>query len=83
MLLVQGQPRFILGLYENPRWRFRVPEPQDDIGLRLHLKPYQQPHPPIWIPSQGSGETFPRQLEVWRGNHEWNIRERFTQRDTG
>ena len=37
------------GLYESPRWRFRVPEHQDDIGLRLHLKPYQQPHPPIGV----------------------------------
>jgi alkanesulfonate monooxygenase SsuD/methylene tetrahydromethanopterin reductase-like flavin-dependent oxidoreductase (luciferase family) len=37
------------GLYESPRWRFRVPEPQDDIGLRLHLKPYQRPHPPIGV----------------------------------
>ena len=37
------------GLYETPRWRFRVPAHQDDIGLRLHLKPYQQPHPPIGV----------------------------------
>jgi alkanesulfonate monooxygenase SsuD/methylene tetrahydromethanopterin reductase-like flavin-dependent oxidoreductase (luciferase family) len=37
------------GLYESPRWRFRVPEHQDDIGLRLHLRPYQQPHPPIGV----------------------------------
>jgi alkanesulfonate monooxygenase SsuD/methylene tetrahydromethanopterin reductase-like flavin-dependent oxidoreductase (luciferase family) len=37
------------GLYESDRWRFRVPEPQDDIGLKLHLKPYQQPHPPIGV----------------------------------
>ncbi|PYM24349.1 MAG: alkane 1-monooxygenase [Candidatus Rokuibacteriota bacterium] len=37
------------GRYETERWRFNVPEPQDDIGLRLHLKPYQQPHPPIGV----------------------------------
>src|SRR5919108_2657829 len=37
------------GLYESSRWRFRVPEHQDDIGLRLHLRPYQQPHPPIGV----------------------------------
>ena len=37
------------GLYESSRWRFRVPEHQDDIGLKLHLKPYQQPHPPIGV----------------------------------
>ena len=37
------------GLYENKYWRFTVPEPSDDIGLRLHLKPYQKPHPPIAV----------------------------------
>jgi len=26
-----------------------VPQPQPDIGLRLHLKPYQRPHPPIGV----------------------------------
>jgi alkanesulfonate monooxygenase SsuD/methylene tetrahydromethanopterin reductase-like flavin-dependent oxidoreductase (luciferase family) len=37
------------GLYESRWWRFRVPEPQDDIALRLHLRPYQRPHPPIGV----------------------------------
>src|SRR2546426_8567929 len=37
------------GLYESKYWRFRVPEPQEDIGLRLHLRPYQRPHPPIAV----------------------------------
>jgi alkanesulfonate monooxygenase SsuD/methylene tetrahydromethanopterin reductase-like flavin-dependent oxidoreductase (luciferase family) len=37
------------GLYESKYWRFRVPEPQPDIGLRLHLRPYQRPHPPIGV----------------------------------
>lgn len=37
------------GLYESPRWRFRVPQPQDDIALTLHLRPYQRPHPPIGV----------------------------------
>lgn len=37
------------GLYEHKRWRFTVPEPQDDIGLRLHVRPYQKPHPPIGV----------------------------------
>jgi alkanesulfonate monooxygenase SsuD/methylene tetrahydromethanopterin reductase-like flavin-dependent oxidoreductase (luciferase family) len=37
------------GLYESKYWRFRVPELQDDIGLRLHLRPYQRPHPPIAV----------------------------------
>ena len=37
------------GLYESSHWRFTIPEPQADIGLRLHLKPYQRPHPPIGV----------------------------------
>jgi alkanesulfonate monooxygenase SsuD/methylene tetrahydromethanopterin reductase-like flavin-dependent oxidoreductase (luciferase family) len=37
------------GLYETPRWRFRIPEPQEDIALRLHSRPYQRPHPPIAV----------------------------------
>lgn len=37
------------GLYEHKLWRFTVPEPQADIGLRLHVRPYQKPHPPIAV----------------------------------
>jgi alkanesulfonate monooxygenase SsuD/methylene tetrahydromethanopterin reductase-like flavin-dependent oxidoreductase (luciferase family) len=37
------------GLYESRHWRFRVPDPQEDIGLQLHLRPYQRPHPPIGV----------------------------------
>ena len=37
------------GLYEHKYWRFRIPEPIDEIGLRFHLKPYQKPHPPIAV----------------------------------
>jgi alkanesulfonate monooxygenase SsuD/methylene tetrahydromethanopterin reductase-like flavin-dependent oxidoreductase (luciferase family) len=41
------------GLYEHARWRFRVPEPQPDIGLWLHLRPYRRPHPPIGVAGIG------------------------------
>src|SRR5215475_2899665 len=39
------------GVYasRDKHWRFRIPEPQEDIGLRLHLRPYQRPHPPIGV----------------------------------
>ncbi|MCH8940064.1 MAG: LLM class flavin-dependent oxidoreductase [Chloroflexi bacterium] len=37
------------GLYESPFWRFTIPEPDDEIGLRFHMKPYQLPHPPIGV----------------------------------
>lgn len=41
------------GLRESPRWRFRVPEPQPDVGLKLHLRPDQRPHPPIAVAGIG------------------------------
>ena len=37
------------GLYEHKYWRFTVPEPDSEIGLRFHLQPYQKPHPPIAV----------------------------------
>ena len=37
------------GVYEHKYWRFTIPEPVDEIGLQLHLKPYQKPHPPIGV----------------------------------
>lgn len=37
------------GLYEHKYWRFTVPEPVSEYGLRLHMKPYQKPHPPIGV----------------------------------
>jgi alkanesulfonate monooxygenase SsuD/methylene tetrahydromethanopterin reductase-like flavin-dependent oxidoreductase (luciferase family) len=47
------------GVYESKYWRFRIPEPQADIGLRLHLKPYQRPHPPIAVAGvSASSETL-------------------------
>jgi alkanesulfonate monooxygenase SsuD/methylene tetrahydromethanopterin reductase-like flavin-dependent oxidoreductase (luciferase family) len=48
---------FILNLWNNPepgtygnrRWKFCVPRPQNDVGLGVHVKPYQKPHPPIAV----------------------------------
>ncbi|MEZ4547821.1 MAG: LLM class flavin-dependent oxidoreductase [Thermodesulfobacteriota bacterium] len=37
------------GLYENKRWRFKVPNPVAEVGLGVHTKPYQKPHPPIGV----------------------------------
>lgn len=37
------------GVYEHQRWNFTIPEPQDDVGLGFHVKPYQRPHPPIGV----------------------------------
>jgi alkanesulfonate monooxygenase SsuD/methylene tetrahydromethanopterin reductase-like flavin-dependent oxidoreductase (luciferase family) len=47
ILKIWSDPR--PGVYEHKYWRFTIPEPVDDYGLRFHLKPYQKPHPPIGV----------------------------------
>ncbi|MCY4407738.1 MAG: LLM class flavin-dependent oxidoreductase [Rhodospirillaceae bacterium] len=37
------------GVYESDGFRFTVPETISDYGLRLHVRPYQKPHPPIGV----------------------------------
>ena len=37
------------GVYESKWWRFTVPEDVEEYGQRLHMKPYQKPHPPIGV----------------------------------
>ena len=37
------------GQYESEGFSFAIPEPDDDYGLRAHVRPYQQPHPPIGV----------------------------------
>ena len=37
------------GVYESEWWRFTIPDTEADIGLRAHMRPYQQPHPPIAV----------------------------------
>ena len=41
------------GVYEGDYWKFTIPEPVDEFGLRFHLTPYQKPHPP----DRGSGRV--------------------------
>jgi alkanesulfonate monooxygenase SsuD/methylene tetrahydromethanopterin reductase-like flavin-dependent oxidoreductase (luciferase family) len=55
------------GLYETENWRFRIPEPKDDIGLRVHLKPYQKPHPPIAV----AGSSAKSDTLVLAGERGW------------
>ena len=45
------------GVYESKYWKFTVPEPVDEIALRFHLKPYQKPHPPIFLAGGLSGKS--------------------------
>lgn len=37
------------GHYEHKYWSFNIPQPNEVMGLRFHLKPYQKPHPPIGV----------------------------------
>ena len=37
------------GSYDSEFWKFTIPEPDDEFGLRFHLTPYQKPHPPIGV----------------------------------
>ena len=41
------------GTYENKHWRITIPQSRDDIGLGLHMRPYQKPHPPIGVAGVG------------------------------
>ena len=55
------------GLYEHKYWRFSVPETDDEIGQRFHLKPYQKPHPPIGV----AGVTLKSGTLVTAGQRGW------------
>ncbi len=55
------------GLYETKHWRFKIPEPVDEIGLAFHLTPYTKPHPPIAV-----GGVSPRsETLVMAGERGW------------
>jgi alkanesulfonate monooxygenase SsuD/methylene tetrahydromethanopterin reductase-like flavin-dependent oxidoreductase (luciferase family) len=44
------------GEWQNDRWHFKVPR-TTPFGLGLHLKPYQQPHPPIGVAGVSAGSA--------------------------
>lgn len=41
------------GIRDHARWHFRVPDHDPELSLKLHLKPYQKPHPPIAVAGIG------------------------------
>ena len=43
------------GVRRNSRWEFRVPKPVEEVGLGVHSKPYQKPHPPIAVAGISAG----------------------------
>ena len=55
------------GLYESEYWRFRIPEPVERIGLGVHIKPYQKPHPPIAV----AGSSRKSETLVLAGERGW------------
>ena len=55
------------GLYEHKYWRFTIPEPVEEIGLGFHVKPYQQPHPPIGV----AGVSEKSETLVLAGQRGW------------
>jgi alkanesulfonate monooxygenase SsuD/methylene tetrahydromethanopterin reductase-like flavin-dependent oxidoreductase (luciferase family) len=47
----------VLGLWEDPKpgryksqwWDFTIPETDDYVGVKYHMTPFQNPHPPIGV----------------------------------
>ena len=37
------------GTYESKFWKFTMPEPMEELGFYVHMKPYQKPYPPIAV----------------------------------
>ena len=66
----------VLELWDNPKpgvrkhkhWTYTVPEPEDDIGLAVHVMPYQKPHPPIAV----AGVTPKSETLVLAGERGWD-----------
>ena len=55
------------GTYENKFWKFTMPEPMEDIGFYVHMKPYKMPHPPI----AAAGLTARSDTLIMAGKRDW------------
>src|SRR4051794_20797421 len=55
------------GVREHPRWHFKVPEPRPAISLRMYMRPYQLPHPPIGV----AGSTPTSSMFKLAGQRGW------------
>ncbi|MBO83380.1 MAG: alkane 1-monooxygenase [Actinobacteria bacterium] len=55
--MAQEAVKAILEIWDNPEpgvrknefWEYYIPDPDPDISLRVHVKPFQLPHPPIGV----------------------------------
>lgn len=41
------------GPREGARWKYIVPKPEPKFGIKVHMQPYQKPHPPIGVAGLG------------------------------
>ena len=55
------------GVYESKWWRIEIGEPIEEVSLRVHMKPYQKPHPPIAV--AGTSERSPTLIQA--GERGW------------
>jgi alkanesulfonate monooxygenase SsuD/methylene tetrahydromethanopterin reductase-like flavin-dependent oxidoreductase (luciferase family) len=55
------------GTYQNKFWKFTMPEPIEDFGFYVHMKPYQKPHPPI----AAAGLAPRSDTLIMAGEHGW------------
>ena len=52
---------------EFPQFNFTIPTPEEWRGVGFHMRPYQQPHPPIAVAGLSKSSTTLR----WAGEHGW------------
>ncbi len=55
------------GNYEHRRWNFNIPQPVPEIGLQVHMRPYQKPHPPIGV----AGVSAKSDTLIYAGERGW------------
>ena len=73
--MTQAAIELVLQLWDNPKpgrytskyWDFTVPEPDPEIGLGVHVRPYQRPYPPIGV----AGVSEKSDTLTMAGAHGW------------
>ncbi len=55
------------GTYSGSKWRYTVPNPVEEVGLGVHTKPFQKPHPPIAVAGISEGSLSLKTA----GEHGW------------
>ncbi len=52
---------------DHPQYNFTIPDREDWRGIGLHMKPFQQPHPPIAVAGLSPNST----TLTWAGERGW------------